>query len=198
MDKQSYFEKNYQSVKNLVESFNDSNVTDIYALSFWKDNSEDDPRYPCITVSYNTYKNLDLEKEQASDEKEAKWNFAYWLQNDLLTIGGEEDKDLIDWFKSESLYYTDEQLDDAKGNDQKWNELAVLDDKMQASFIDVIIEISRRLHQDDVIKKKFGKDIPVIIHELEYYDLPVGWTEAGNPEEVVAEFVEWYENDICG
>ncbi|NDV96062.1 hypothetical protein D0T84_14235 [Dysgonomonas sp. 521] len=181
-----------------MESFNDGNATDIYALSFWKDNSEDDPRYPCITVSYNTYKNMDMEKDHASNEREAKWNFAYWLQNDLLTIGGEEDKDLADWFSSENLYYTDEQLEDAEDDEKKWDKLAVLDENMQALFMDVIIDISRRLHQDGIIKKKFGKDIPVIIHELEYYDLPVGWTEAGNPEEVIAEFVEWYENDICG
>jgi hypothetical protein len=38
---QNYLEKNYQAVKELIESMNDNNIADIYALSFWKDNSDD-------------------------------------------------------------------------------------------------------------------------------------------------------------
>jgi hypothetical protein len=45
-----------------------------------------DPRYPMITIGYNTYKNVESEKDSASGEEEAIWNFAFWLQNDLLAI----------------------------------------------------------------------------------------------------------------
>jgi len=195
MNKQDYLQNSYQAVKSLIESLNENNVEDIYVLSFWKDNSDDDPRYPMITISYNTNKNVELEKDSASGEDEAKWNFAFWLQNDLLVIGGDEDNDLKEWFQTEDLYYTNEQLDEAEEDDDEWDELLLLDERMQSLFMDVIIEISNRLHREGVISCKFGKDIPVIIHELEYYDLPVTWTKRGNPENLITEFLGWVQTE---
>lgn len=195
MNKQDYMENSYQAVKSLIESLNENNVADIYALSFWKDNSNDNPRYPMITIGYNTNKNVELEKDSASSEEEAKWNFAFWLQNDLLVIGGEDDNELKEWFQTEDLYYTDEELDEAEENDDEWDELLLLDERMQSLFMDVIIEISKRLHSEDVIAGKLGKDIPVIIHELEYYELPVTWTRRANPEDLINEFLGWVQSE---
>jgi hypothetical protein len=41
------------------------------------------------------------------------------------------------------------------------------------------------LHRNGSIKEVFGKSIPVIINELEYYDKPVHWTKKGKPSGIV-------------
>jgi hypothetical protein len=45
-----------------------------------------------------------------------------------------------------------------------------------------------------VIEKKFDKEIPIIIHELEYYDQPIGWTQKANKNSLIEEFLEAYQN----
>lgn len=40
----------------------------------------------------------------------------------------------------------------------------------------------------------FGRNIPVLVHELEYYDLPNGWTKRANPPGVADEFLAWAQN----
>jgi hypothetical protein len=63
--------------------------------------------------------------------------------------------------------------------------------KFDNEFIEVIITLTKRLFSEKVISTKFGKDIPVLVHELEYYDLPISWTLKSNPDGLVDEFVEW-------
>ncbi|MBD8388285.1 hypothetical protein [Dysgonomonas sp. BGC7] len=193
IDKQDYLKKNYIRVVELIWSL--ENVNDIYAISFWKDNSENDPRYPRIAIGYNTYANLDFEANHASSRDEAKWNFAFWLQNELLTIGGAGDRDLVKWFKHEDLFYSDEEHKFVEIGDKRWTELLNMDEKMQVLFMDVVIDICTRLHKEGHLEKKFGVHIPIVIHELEYYDLPVSWTKRGNPHNIVAEFVQWADNE---
>jgi hypothetical protein len=56
--------------------------------------------------------------------------------------------------------------------------------------MDVVIGLAQRLHTEGVIQRKLGKSIPIIIHELEYYDQPVSCTKSGNPKGVTEEFEE--------
>ena len=56
------------------------------------------------------------------------------------------------------------------------------------------MQISLALHNNGIIKEVFGKSIPIIIHELEYYDKPVNWTKKGNPTGIVNQFIDWVEN----
>jgi hypothetical protein len=46
------------------------------------------------------------------------------------------------------------------------------------------------LHRNGSIKEVFGKSIPVIINELEYYDKPVHWTKKGKPSGIVNEVTD--------
>ena len=64
---------------------------------------------------------------------------------------------------------------------------------MQSAFMNIIISVAQEIHKRGVIKEKLGKEIPIIIHELEYYDLPIGWTTKGNPRPLIDEFLKWYE-----
>lgn len=44
---------------------------------------------------------------------------------------------------------------------------------MQLVFMDIIISVIQELHKRGVVKEQLGKELPIIVHELEYYDLPM-------------------------
>lgn len=76
------------------------------------------------------------------------------------------------------------------------NKLDEQDDQMQSVFMDIIISVIQELHKKGVIKEQLGKEVPVIVHELEYYDLPIMWTTRSNPKSLIDEFLKSY-NDGC-
>src|SRR6478735_743578 len=113
-----YNEETYNKVKEVINNIHDGQVSDIYVISFFKSNEEDDLRRPTLTVGYNTVTQLKNStppdgKEggwpMASDAQEAKWNYAFWLQNEELVIGGDKYDPVSDWVKQLPFYYTDEQ-----------------------------------------------------------------------------------------
>lgn len=194
------FPKKYQLIKEntvrekAIKKMGKQNIKDIYAISFWKDNLEDDPRCPVITIGYNTLTQVEVAKRNASSLMEAKWNYAFWLQNEVGTIGG-NDKNLRLYFKEANLFYTQQEYSRAEKNGEE-NKLDEQDDQMQLVFMDIIISVIQELHKRGVIKEQLGKEVPVIVHELEYYDLPIMWTTRSNPKSLIDEFLKSY-NDGC-
>lgn len=163
---------------------------DVYALSFWFTRDDDDLRYPKIIISYNTFSHFQKSIEDASDEKEAKWNYAFWLQEDIDVIGGENDESLAAWLKGTPWYYTDEENEAAEEDDDElFDELMERGDAFNEAFINEIIALTKSLFDEGFISSQFGKNIPVLIHELEYYDKPLAWTRAANPTGLADEFI---------
>ncbi len=158
MKKETLFAYFYTKAEKAIRKIGKQTSKDIYAISFWKDNIEDDPRCPIITIGYNTLTQVEAEQKNASSLMEAKWNYAFWLQNEL------EDK-------------LDEQ-----------------DKQMQSVFMDIIVSVVKELHQRGVVKEQIGIDVPIIVHELEYYDLPIDWTIRSNPKPLIDEFLEFYHD----
>ena len=56
--------------------------------------------------------------------------------------------------------------------------------------------VAKKLHADGVIKEQFGKDIPIIVHELEYYDLIGEITKEANPDGQAKVFLRALEMDF--
>ncbi len=189
--KQNFIKSSFNKLKSAIENISDTNTSKIYALSFWYNNYDDDPRFPSISFSYNTIENYNKNIENASDEKEAKWNFAFWLQEEIEEIGGIEDELLNEWFKTTDYFYTDEDQEKAIDNKVIFEKILEKGEKFDNEFIEVIITLTKRLFSENVISNKFGKNIPILVHELEYYDLPISWTIKSNPSGLVDEFVEW-------
>lgn len=185
----------YNRVKDFILSL-DVDVNDVYVISFFKYTDLDDMRYPYVIVDYNTISNYQSQISCAFSAGEAKWNYEFWLQNDLFMIGGMDDSDLRNLFEMEGLFYGDDNSSDNSLLDNDLDEYEK-GDKMEELFMDIVIDISRRLHDHGVIKEKFGREIPILIHELEYYDLPMSWTRRGNPKELITEFEKWYETEYC-
>ncbi|WTX60157.1 hypothetical protein OIE42_34705 [Streptomyces sp. NBC_00648] len=60
---------------------------DNYAVSFLIDNEDDDPRQPTLTIGYNTETQARHSIQDASDQAEARWNYAFWIQHELIVVG---------------------------------------------------------------------------------------------------------------
>ena len=187
MNKDTLFESFYAKAEKAIKKIGKQDIKDIYAISFWKDNLEDDPRCPVITIGYNTLTQVEAAKKNASSPMEAKWNYAFWLQNEIGTIGG-NDKNLRQYFKETNLFYTQQEYSRAEKRGEE-NKLDEQDNQMQSAFMDIIISVIQELHKRGVVKEHLGKEVPVIVHELEYYDLPIEWTTRSNPEPLIAEFL---------
>lgn len=183
-----------QTAKAALQQIPQDERNDAYAVSFWFTQDDDDPRYPRIIISYNTLTHFQKRIHDASGEKEAKWNYAFWLQKDIDAIGGEDDKTLAAWLKETPWYYSDEENEAAEEDDDDlFDELMERGDAFCEAFITEIIALTRSLFDEGFIRSVFGKDIPVLIHELEYYDKPLGWTRAANPSGLADEFLAAWE-----
>jgi hypothetical protein len=178
----------YAVIRNHIESISPVLVHSIYTLSFYVG---DDPDYTyeeteeageygtiTLTLGYNTTEQLEKCTPpnqgiwcMASDAGEAKWNYAFWLQNVLCVIGKKD---------TESAAQRD-----------KFVASIIPGFDVKQEFVNIFVRISRQLHQEGVIENKFGRAIPVIIHELEYYDQIAQQTSAANPNGIAEEFVEW-------
>lgn len=194
MTDQLFINNSYDRIKDAISNFDENILKDIYAISFYKSNQDDDPRLPLLTIGYNTISQwtkctpkLGQEPKWpiASDKDEAKWNFAFWLQNKILVIGEQDYNPVSDWVKELPYYYTDKQ------EEEDFDKTYLLGEEIQKKFIGIIIEHAKKLHESGVIIGKFERQIPIIIHELKYNEIPVSWTKLANPKGLTSEFENW-------
>ncbi len=172
-----------ESLASGFEEISKTEKDEIYTYSFFVYNIEDDLRRPTFKLGYNTSKKYKSEISNASSAAEAKWNYAFWLQNSVVEIGTGNDKVgqqlLTDWIKELGLYYTDNEFDESfDACLEKGNEII-------QNFIGMLIWIVQQL------QNFYELEIPIIIHELEYYDLIAEQNIAANGAEKVQELVAW-------
>jgi hypothetical protein len=102
-----------------------------------------------------------------SDQAEARWNCAFWIQNELTVVG-----DLTgdpagatarqEWISDLGLWY-DEPTDLAD-----WDSvIGPLAAQIGARFTQTCCQVARTLHTTGVIERSVGRTVPVIVHELE-------------------------------
>jgi hypothetical protein len=174
------------AIKLALENIPQQDKAGIYAISFFVNDEEDDPRKPTLTVGYNTEANWKASTGQASSSDEAKWNFAFWLQNVLLFSGdGKLAEKTNEWVKETGLTYTNSE------QDTDFDRYMEFGAEITRRFVSVLCEISSQLHKSNFLTAVFGRSIPIIIHELEYYDEIAEQTERANPNGLVKEFVDW-------
>ena len=146
---------------------------DIYVISLFIYNEEDNPLKPTVTLGYNTEENYKDSIDLAWDEEEARWNYAFWLQNEELKFGVYESELIVqNWIKENNFTIED-------------------DEKITTAFVDVLISIVKELHKSGFIKEKFNKEIPLIIHELEYYEEIANQNIEANSYDLVKDFAKF-------
>jgi hypothetical protein len=184
-------------VLNALKSVDAAVAEDVYAVSFYVYDDSDDPRRPTLEVGYNTnaqWKSCSPSRGKssgwpiASDSNEAKWNYAFWLQNSLLKLGlpGTDSAALCEeWLKADGLWYTDEE------DEQDFDKCDEVAEAITQTFTALCVRIARSLHDSGIIEQCFKRPIPVLVHELEYYDQIAEQTEQANPPGLAKEFVAW-------
>ena len=160
----------------------------IYAISLFVYDNCDNPCEPTVTLGYNTEENFCQQIARASDEIEAKWNYAFWLQNEEYSFGIGDTQEIVkEWIVQQGFcYYTYEEMFDS---DQEPD--AETYEGITEAFVRELIAVVKDLHKSGFIKNQFGKDIPVLIHELEYYDRIAEQNMEANPPEAVKDFVKF-------
>lgn len=161
---------------------------DIYAVSLFVYNYNDNPCEPVVVLGYNTAWQLQKEIPNADGEQEAKWNYAFWLQNEELSFGvGETQTVVRQWIENAGYsYFTYEEMFGTSESPEEG-----LYEGITEAFFEVLIEVVRELHESGFIKEQFGKEIPVLIHELEYYEETAERNLKANPAGIVDEFVKF-------
>jgi hypothetical protein len=191
----------YESVELSVMTIEADVADRIYALSFFIYDDDDDPRKPTLTFSYNTLDrwaectpvaDSNIAWPMASDSSEAKWNYAFWLQNQVCVIGatGTEGEVLRqEWTKSLGLAYSDDE------EEEDFERCMLLAGQITQRFVALCVRQARALHDEGVITGKFGRPVPIIVHELEYYDQIAEQTSKANPPGLTSEFEDWVRGE---
>jgi hypothetical protein len=89
--------------------------------------------------------------------------------------------------RAEGLWYTDEE------DEADFDACTIVADAITARWVALCVEMARALHASGAIAQRFGRRIPIIVHELEYYPKIAEQTAAANPPGVATEFVAWIE-----
>jgi len=199
--KQALLDFIVRKIGQSVQDMSKDESNEIYVYTFFVYDFDDDPRFPTVTFGYNTVENYKDEAANASSEAEAKWNYAFWLQNSICEIGTEADEEgrslVKTWIQSLGLYYEDYDEDECFEDDEDFDEEAfdkLLEEndkkgnEITCQFIQLLIEAVQILHQSNAV------DCLVLIHELEYYREIAEQNIAANGAERVQEFVDWIES----
>ncbi|MGW6869360.1 hypothetical protein [Streptomyces sp. NPDC054901] len=121
-----------------------------------------------MTIGYNTETQARRSIQDASDQTGARWNYAFWIQNELTVVG-----DLIsdpagatarqEWITELGLWYNEPT--DLADWDSVIGPLAA---QIEARFNQTGCQLARALHTTGVIGRSVGRTVPVIVHEVEY------------------------------
>ncbi|MDE6642268.1 MAG: hypothetical protein K2K63_17295 [Acetatifactor sp.] len=166
-DKTDLKEKIQQLIEQKISEWQED---DIYAISLYVNDENDDPHRPVAVLGYNTESQVQKSLPKASDGQEARWNYAFWLQNEELCLGrGDTAEDVSDWIHGQGL----------------WDQ----EDEIAEAFVRLLVTVVKDIHASGLLKDKFGKELPFLIHELEYYDIIATQNIEANGEALVRDFV---------
>ncbi len=178
---------------------------EIYAVSFFVYDEEDDPMQPMLTVGWNTETQVEFALAASPDQRpnqwwrpldgaEARWNYAFWLQNGSPIGNSRSDEQgcalKTSWLKSQNAWLADPPLGDGEAFDR----FLAVGDRSTQLYLELCVEEAQGLHQDGIIASVFGRPIPIIVHELEYYDAVAARTRSANPTGLADEFIAWVEH----
>ena len=157
-------EEIYQKAVDAIASWNEP---DIYVVSFYFWEDEQNPCKPRLSIGFNTERRYQetLTEVDDGDEHDARWNFAWWLQNDHDVQYGCDPQ-------SAKLI-------------EKWVGTFKIRYHITGAFNDMLVQVVQRIHKEGILTSHFGKELPIIIHELEYYDEPLKINLAANGPELI-------------
>lgn len=189
----------FGEISRVLDGIASDTAADVYVVSLLLYDEEDDPRRPTVTVGYNTESRVREttpvpaqapDWSIASDAGEARWNYAFWLQNELAVVADSKQdpggaRRRREWIDALGLWYSDEEEHtDFQGTEQRAG-------RITDEFVALIVRVVQRLHHVGVVERVFRRPIPVLIHELEYYEQIAAQNERANPAGLADTFARW-------
>ena len=178
------------------------NQKDIYAVSFFLHANEtyqykEYTNVTHFTVGYNT--ESDCDNADALSEK--RWNYAFWRHDAIPIIDTDTQtegiKILFDWYREngiENIGYEDY----TRCYDEKMRYIG----KGPVGYYELLQEITavaKKIQDSGLLKDKFGKRIPIIIHDLEYPWYIIEANRIANPNGEADTFLAaMKKNGLCG
>jgi hypothetical protein len=161
--------------------------SETYVVSLWVTDELDGEPIPQVRVGHNTETVAREAIARASSELEARWNFAFYLQDELMFIGG-------DGSDPDATALRDAWIaEEANTGDPGLDRFVIDGPDLANSLIHLLIRVVQRLHSDGALTAVFGRPIPVLIHELEYYDEILVQNLRANPPETMSGFRAWFD-----
>ncbi|MDE5582747.1 MAG: protein phosphatase 2C domain-containing protein [Ruminococcus sp.] len=176
-----------EDIKGLISVLIEDTISsweepDIYAISLFVYDDEDNPCKPTVILGYNTESEYENSISLADNKQDARWNYIYWLQNDELIFGTDDTARIVrQWIISTGHHY-DENADSS--DSEKYAEIT-------KDFTELLADIVQHLHSSGFIKKTFGRDIPMLIHGLDYNSDTAEINLLANCTDSVREFVRF-------
>ncbi len=165
IDLQAYLEK---KIRGIISAWNED---DIYAISFfvYANEAYEYNGYSNVTqfsVSYNTEKDC----SGAGELSEERWNYAFWRQNETPIIEADNENEgikfLFNWYEENSVDNIGyENYDACYDNEMRYIGKGPVG---YYELLSVITDVTKKLQDSGFVKHKFGRPIPIIIHDLEY------------------------------
>lgn len=171
----------YDKVKSEILKWDDE---DIYAISFFVESNESYEyngfeNVSMWAISYNTEDDCD----GADELDEERWNYAFWRQNETMIIDIDTPNKytdaLFDWYAEQGITNIGEE-----NEDEMYDENCAYIGKGPAGHYELLqlaSGVAKKLQEDGTIKAHFGKELPIIIHGLEYAWFDIEATENANP-----------------
>jgi len=128
--------------------------------------------------------------DPASDESEARWNYAFFLQTEVAIVG-DPARDpagarLVEaWAKDQGYWYSDEE------EDADFDATVERAERLTEAFVALTVKAVKQLHEQGDVRSVFGRTLPLLIHELEYYDEIADQNVAANPPGAADDFARW-------
>ncbi len=175
----------YDRIKAKMENWTEEGI---FALSFliYKDEASD---LPYFAISYNTEEHC----QHASPMSKKRWDYNYWPHNEEeILIDKEATNTLIKWYQENNI--TDIGYEDIESMyDDEGNYIGKGPNGFYELF-QVASEVAKKLHKEQVIKNIFKKELPIIIHGLEFTWYAEEATKNGNPNGEAKVFLDAYKN----
>lgn len=187
----------YEKVKLTIDSWDEP---DIYAISFFVYSNEafTYKQYQNISqfdVSYNTEQDC----EGAPQLSEQRWNYAFWRQDVTMIINPDDEEDegvkqLFKWYDENGIVNIGFEDDDSMyDNDGRYIGKGPIG---YYELLTIVSNVARRLQQEGFISNKFGRSIPIIVHDLEYPWYVEEATKNANPNNQADVFLESLSKDF--
>ncbi|MFF2654702.1 hypothetical protein [Streptomyces sp. NPDC058045] len=180
-----------QAATGILERLPGQLRREIYVLAFniWRVDADD--RHPYVDIGYNTESRYREMCRGASDPREARWNYAFWILEGFDRLGNiPEDPVGGPLFEAEAntlgIWY-DGAFDLARTLEDE--DIRARSGRLQVHFHDAVVDLARHLHTSGTVERIFGRPLPVVVFDM---DCP-GWeeeaTRAANPAELIADFL---------